>query len=99
MTTVSTRHFRISGRVQGVGFRYWTQQEAKRLGLSGWVCNRPDSTVEAEASGSGDLLDAFEKWLQQGPPGARVDRVESFVPDDDKTSEPVSSPAGFKILR
>lgn len=99
MTTLFTRHFRISGRVQGVGFRYWTQQEAKRLGLSGWVCNRPDSTVEAEASGSDEMLDAFEKWLQQGPPGARVDRVESTVPDDDRASESASIQGGYKILR
>lgn len=99
MTTISTRHFRIRGRVQGVGFRYWTQQEAQRLGLNGWVCNRPDSSVEASATGREELLDEFERWLRHGPQGARVDQLESHNPDDADLSAQTSGAAGFEILR
>lgn len=97
MTTVRSRHFRIRGLVQGVGFRYNTQREAQRLGLSGWVCNCPDRSVEARATGSDEMLNALERWLQQGPPGARVDQVEASAPDDE--AEPASGSAGFQILR
>lgn len=99
MTAGATRHFRIHGRVQGVGFRYWTQQEARQLGLDGWVRNCPDCTVEAVATGRDDLLDAFEQWLQHGPPGATVEKVESLVPGIGESRETSTSSAGFEILR
>lgn len=99
MDTVVTRHFRIRGRVQGVGFRYSTKQEARRLGLSGWVRNCPDYTVEVTATGKNDLLDAFEQWLHLGPPGARVEQVESSIRDDTDTKERALRSAGFEILR
>jgi acylphosphatase len=68
-------HARVTGRVQGVGFRYSCCHEARRLGISGWVRNNMDGDVEVWAEGAGEKLDAFLVWLRQGPPGARVDAV------------------------
>ncbi len=69
------RGFWITGRVQGVGFRYFAQSEARRLGLSGWVRNRREGTVEVLAQGPLDRLELFEQRLCQGPGTARVDAV------------------------
>ncbi|MDR1239573.1 MAG: acylphosphatase [Treponema sp.] len=66
----------VQGRVQGVGFRYTCCHEARRLGLSGWVRNRADGTVEVWAEGSREKLDLLLHWLRQGPPGARIDQVQ-----------------------
>ncbi len=68
---------RISGRVQMVGFRYSTKQKAHLLGLSGWVRNESDGDVSVCAEGSRSSLRELEAWLHQGPPAARVSRVES----------------------
>jgi acylphosphatase len=68
-------HATVSGRVQGVGFRYTCCHEARRLGLSGWVRNVMDGDVEVWAEGSPEKLEALLLWLRRGPPGARVDRV------------------------
>jgi acylphosphatase len=65
----------VTGLVQGVWFRASLQREARRLGLSGWVRNRDDGAVEAEAEGDSDAIAAFILWAQTGPSGARVDRV------------------------
>ena len=62
----------ISGRVQGVGFRYFTQREGERLGLVGWVKNLSNGDVEAEAEGNEAQVDAFVKAIRRGPPGSRV---------------------------
>jgi acylphosphatase len=70
------RRFVISGRVQGVGFRWFTESAAAREGLHGWVRNRPDGSVEAQAEGDADALERFERALRHGPPAARVDAVE-----------------------
>jgi acylphosphatase len=70
------RRFLISGRVQGVGFRYFAERNAAREGIHGWVRNLPDGRVEAAAEGEAEAIDRFEGRLRQGPPGARVDRVE-----------------------
>lgn len=68
---------RVVGRVQGVGFRYWTVQQANSLGLVGWVMNADDErTVEVVAEGRPIALDALERLLRSGPPGARVDRYD-----------------------
>ncbi|MGQ7845162.1 acylphosphatase [Granulosicoccus sp. 3-233] len=99
MTTAVARQFRIRGRVQGVGFRYWTQREAQRLGLSGWVRNLPDRSVEAGASGSSEQLNEFERWLQHGPPGARVDQLEASVVEENELAGQAGDSAGFVILR
>lgn len=67
---------RIHGHVQGVSFRYYARQRASSLGLSGWVRNRPDGTVEAEAQGPEDAVDRFIGWTREGPSLAAVERVE-----------------------
>ena len=68
---------RVHGRVQGVGFRYQTRSQAHRLGRGGYVKNRYDGTVEVEAEGSPDRVHQFRKWLEKGPPGARVTKVDA----------------------
>jgi len=68
-------HLVVRGRVQGVFFRGAMQEEAERLGLTGWVRNRPDGTVEAEAEGPRDAVDALVAWAHRGPPAARVEDV------------------------
>jgi acylphosphatase len=62
----------ISGRVQGVGYRFWTKQEACRLGLSGWVRNLPDDRVEAVFEGDAATVDRMIQGCRQGPPAAVV---------------------------
>lgn len=99
MTIVTTRLFRIRGHVQGVGFRYATWQEARRLDLNGWVRNCPDSSVEASATGNPAALHTFDQWLRHGPPGAHVEQVESDVLDDNDASALELRSAGFQILR
>ena len=69
------RHIRISGRVQGVNFRYFTQQNAIRLGIRGYVKNLPDGGVEIVADGEKVTIDLFVAILRKGPPAARVDAV------------------------
>jgi acylphosphatase len=68
-------HAIVHGRVQGVNFRYYTTLEAIRLGLAGWVRNRPDRTVEVRAEGSRSSLEALLQFLHRGPPSARVEKV------------------------
>jgi acylphosphatase len=70
------RRFVVSGRVQGVGFRYFTQDTARREGLSGVVRNLADGRVEAVAEGDDESLDRFEAALRRGPASARVDHIE-----------------------
>jgi acylphosphatase len=65
----------IAGRVQGVWYRGSMQEEAERLGVAGWVRNRPDGTVEAEVEAGRDVVDALITWARHGPPGARVSDV------------------------
>lgn len=69
-------HAVISGRVQGVWFRAWTAGEATALGLTGWVRNRTDGTVEAVFSGDADDIDRMLTACRDGPPLARVEHVE-----------------------
>jgi acylphosphatase len=69
---------RVTGRVQGVGFRWWTRRMASNLGLVGWVMNADDErSVELVAEGPPDALDRLERWLASGPDGARVDAVDA----------------------
>jgi len=63
---------RIFGRVQGVWYRGWTVEQATRLGLTGWVCNRADGTVEALFAGPSDRVDAMLSACREGPPSALV---------------------------
>ncbi len=87
------RGYRIRGRVQGVGFRWWTRSQALRLGVSGSVRNRPDGTVEVDVRGPQEAVEALRRRLNEGPPGARVEEVEEIAVT---TSGPVS---GFTIER
>jgi acylphosphatase len=70
------KRLRITGRVQGVAFRASTVTTARALGLSGWVANRADGSVEAVAEGDDTAVAAFVRWCHHGPPAARVERVE-----------------------
>ena len=74
--TTRTVHLRIEGRVQGVGYRAFVEMRAAELGLSGWVRNRRDGSVEAVVQGPSAAVDAMLDRCRSGPPGARVDRVE-----------------------
>ena len=65
----------VTGRVQGVSYRASTADEARRLGIVGWVKNRSDGAVELEAEGADDHVTALLKWCEHGPPAARVARV------------------------
>ena len=71
------RRYRVSGRVQGVGYRFAACAEAQRLGITGWVRNLPDGDVEALACGDADRLLAFGEWLRRGPRAARVTAVRA----------------------
>lgn len=82
----------ISGRVQGVCYRYWTRQNADRLGLAGWVRNRQDGTVEAVFSGVGEQVDEMLRLCRRGPDAAFVTRVNINL-----CAEPAEN-AGFSIL-
>ena len=74
------RRFLISGRVQGVGFRWFAQNAAIREGVVGWVTNLDDGRVEAFVEGDEDSVTRVERALRSGPPGGRVDQVS--VVDD-----------------
>ncbi|MCO5131236.1 MAG: acylphosphatase [Xanthobacteraceae bacterium] len=80
MTTV---HVSIRGRVQGVGYRAWTADEARRRGLAGWVRNRRDGSVEAVFSGAGDVVADMLAACRRGPSLARVEAVEASPAGDD----------------
>ena len=80
------RRIRVIGRVQGVWFRGWTIDRARALGLSGWVRNRRDGSVEILASGEEAAIDALIARCRSGPPAARVDRVA--VEETDEAPEP-----------
>ena len=73
--------FLVRGRVQGVRFRAATRDEARRLGLSGHARNLADGSVEVLAAGEDASLAALQRWLQRGPPLARVDEVVRFEAD------------------
>ena len=71
-----TKHLRIAGRVQGVGFRYSMWREAARHGITGWVRNRRDGSVEAVIEGAEAAIEALIAWSRTGPRGAQVASVE-----------------------
>jgi len=70
------RRYLVGGRVQGVGFRYFTFEAAAREGLSGWVRNTPDRRVEIAVEGEAEAVERFERAVRHGPPAARVDAFE-----------------------
>jgi len=70
-------HAVVRGDVQGVGFRYFVQREARQLGLHGWVRNNDDGTVELVAEGPREALEELKRLAQEGPRSARVERVDA----------------------
>jgi acylphosphatase len=78
---MKTLHLEIHGRVQGVFFRDSMRREAQMQGITGWVRNRSDGSVEAAVQGEAAAVDAIVRWSHQGPRHARVERIE-IRPDD-----------------
>ena len=89
MSERACRHVRIHGRVQGVGYRAWTVDAARRHGLKGWVRNLRDGTVEALICGDSAAVDAMLADMESGPPVANVKSVEARESDR-------AAPAGFE---
>jgi acylphosphatase len=89
-------HVLIRGRVHGVGFRAWTQHEAERRGLEGWVRNRRDGTVEAVFAGDEDTVEAMLRACRQGPAGARVEGIETG--ESDVRTIPRPGSGRFEVL-
>lgn len=85
------RHAVVTGRVQGVGFRYAARQQADGLGLAGWVRNLASGEVELEVEGPRAGVEQFMDWLRDGPPAARVDSV------DLEDLEPHGEVSGFTV--
>lgn len=81
----------VHGTVQGVGFRYYARSHAHRLGVRGYVQNLADGTVKVVCEGRKKPLEAMKKWLQNGPPSARVTRVDVQV------CEPTGAYATFTV--
>ena len=79
--------YRVTGRVQGVGFRWWTRSLAVRLGVTGTVRNLPDGSVAVHARGTDDQLRRLQAQLAEGPPGARVSSVDPLPFSFDGFSE------------
>jgi acylphosphatase len=91
--TVQRLSARITGRVQGVGFRHFTTRRAQRLDLTGWVRNETDGSVRLEAEGPREQLDALVDAVHEGPPSARVQNVDaSFGEADGRFT-------GFRVRR
>jgi acylphosphatase len=87
-------HLEIRGRVQGVGFRWFVQREARALGVRGWVANRPDGNVEIAAGGDPQAVEKLDQLARTGPPGAVVSGVATLDPP------PIDSlPDPFAIVR
>ena len=81
------RHVRLTGRVQGVFFRAWAQEQARALGVTGWVRNCPDGSVEAHVEGDEQAVEQIIEKMRSGPPSAQVEdlrvwEVEAFDYDD-----------------
>lgn len=88
------RIIRIEGKVQGVWFRDWTVQAAQAIGVSGWVRNRTDGSVEVYALGEADLVERLTDRLREGSPASRVDRIDvqetALQPADGFTRRPTA---------
>ncbi len=82
----------VTGRVQGVGFRWALRAEAQRLGTRGWVRNRSDGAVEALVAGDPDAVEGVIAWAHEGPPSSRVADVDVL-----ESGESVDVPEGFEI--
>ena len=85
-----TRHLAITGRVQGVGYRFYMQRKARELGIAGWVRNRRDGSVEAVVHGEAEAVEAMVAWTRRGPASAVVAEV--------RVSEGSGDYSGFETL-
>ena len=85
------RRYVVKGRVQRVGFRFFVENAAQREGIQGYVRNQYDGSVEVVAEGDADAMHRFEMAIRRGPPGARVDDVDTIE------VEPSSRFAGFRV--
>ncbi|MCD6234179.1 MAG: acylphosphatase [Candidatus Neomarinimicrobiota bacterium] len=83
-TTIITRKYVLSGRVQGVGFRWFTKRLADEYGIKGFAKNQFDGSVLVVAQGSQECIESFERGLAEGPSYARVDRMRIEPPDRDE---------------
>jgi acylphosphatase len=92
MTGIETVRVRVTGRVQGVAYRAWIRDEARRLALSGWVRNEPDGAVSALVSGAPAAVKRMLAAMREGPPAAAVADVAA-EPSDERP------PTGFAIRR
>jgi acylphosphatase len=81
--TRSAARVLVEGRVQGVGYRWWTVETARRLGLEGWVRNRADGSVEILAMGEMSAIERLLRACRGGPPGSSVRAVRSEAAEDD----------------
>jgi acylphosphatase len=91
---MATAHWIVVGRVQGVGFRWFVREQARRWGVRGWVKNRPDGSVEIAASGTDESLTGLLVAVRRGPEGAAVADVRAHAP-----SAAEELPEPFSILR
>jgi acylphosphatase len=90
MSGIVARQIRVSGRVQGVGYRAGLLAQARALGLQGWVRNRNDGSVEALVHGEAGAVDALIAWARRGPPAARVSEVRVSAAAEE-------APPGFEV--
>jgi acylphosphatase len=88
------RAFRVTGRVQGVGFRWWTVRTAEEAGVGGTVRNCADGSVEVKVAGPAESVERLRAALEHGPAAARVEGVEEEDPPDPNTSR-----TSFRIVR
>lgn len=92
MVPRKTVRLRITGRVQGVGYRAWMVERATARGLGGWVRNRRDGSVEALVSGEAKALETLLAECREGPPSARVSAVEAAEAEYDVSSDFTARP-------
>lgn len=94
--SLHARRYEVSGRVQGVGFRWFVREQARARALAGFVQNTTDGSVVVEARGTAERLQALEAALRNGPPGARVEEVRTSELGE---AQSVALPLPFEIRR
>lgn len=92
---MAAKHLRVSGTVQGVGYRASFEAQARALKLAGWVRNRADGSVEAVIAGDVEAVERIVAWARRGPPAARVDQLA--VDDLDGPAEQTIEPGVFTV--
>jgi acylphosphatase len=92
----SSLHVRVTGRVQGVGFRWYVRETARRGDLAGWVRNNPDGSVELYAAGDAECIVRLRRAIATGPEGSQV---EAVVPVDEAGAPDAELPHPFVLLR